>query len=84
MNCWYLSESRKRKEKKWTGTEDDYYDSDEDTFLDRTGSVERKREGRLQKGDSGKALTYNELVSVPFSPASAREEVPVLRMVEES
>lgn len=39
--------SRKRKKKNWE--DDDYYDSDDDTFLDRTGTVERKRQERMKK-----------------------------------
>ncbi|XP_013865425.1 kanadaptin [Austrofundulus limnaeus] len=39
--------SRKRKKKNWE--EEDYYDSDDDTFLDRTGTVERKRQERMKK-----------------------------------
>ncbi|XP_072948596.1 kanadaptin [Epargyreus clarus] len=40
-------ESRRRKQRDWSA--DDYYDSDEDTFLDRTGAVESKRRTRMQK-----------------------------------
>ena len=40
-------ESRaKRQVKKWK--EDDYYDSDEDEFLDRTGTIAIKRQKRMQ------------------------------------
>lgn len=40
-------ESRAKKQiKKWK--EDDYYDSDEDEFLDRTGNIAAKRQKRMQ------------------------------------
>ncbi|KMQ85521.1 Kanadaptin [Lasius niger] len=39
-------ESRRKKAKNWE--EEDYYDSDDDNFLDRTGIVERKREQRMK------------------------------------
>ncbi|CAG0895698.1 unnamed protein product, partial [Darwinula stevensoni] len=55
-------ESRAKKRKKdWE--ENDYYDSDEDEFLDRTGMIEQKRQQRMKK--AGKAAetieTYQSL-----------------------
>ncbi|KAG1691074.1 Kanadaptin [Nymphon striatum] len=53
--------SRKKKEKNWE--ENDFYDSDEDTFLDRTGTVEKKRQKRMEKANKAavKAQTYDTL-----------------------
>ncbi|CAG9859222.1 unnamed protein product [Phyllotreta striolata] len=53
-------ESRKRKAKNWE--ENDYYDSDEDTFLDRTGTIEKKREKRMNAKAPQKAETYESLM----------------------
>ncbi|XP_019768741.1 kanadaptin isoform X2 [Dendroctonus ponderosae] len=53
-------ESRKRKTKDWE--ENDFYDSDEDTFLDRTGTIEKKREKRMKVKQPDKAQTYESLV----------------------
>lgn len=54
--------SRKRKKKNWE--DEDFYDSDDDTFLDRTGVVEKKRKERMKK--AGKIQerpdTYESLV----------------------
>ncbi|KAL8590306.1 hypothetical protein ACOMHN_006422 [Nucella lapillus] len=54
-------ESRKKKGKNWE--DDDFYDSDEDTFLDRTGTIEKKRIFRMKKcGKEEKAETYDSLM----------------------
>ena len=56
------TESRKRKSRNWE--EEDFYDSDEDIFLDRTGTVEKKREQRMRMAGKleTKAETYDSLV----------------------
>ncbi|XP_057318502.1 kanadaptin [Microplitis mediator] len=55
-------EGRKRKSRNWE--EEDFYDSDEDNYLDRTGTVERKREQRMRNAGKleTKAETYATLV----------------------
>ncbi|XP_050312819.1 kanadaptin-like isoform X2 [Anthonomus grandis grandis] len=54
-------ESKKRKTKNWE--DNDYYDSDDDTFLDRTGTIEKKREKRMKVKEPERAETYEGLVA---------------------
>ncbi|XP_017883727.1 kanadaptin [Ceratina calcarata] len=55
-------EARKRKTRNWEA--EDYYDSDEDNFLDRTGSIEKKRTQRMKLAGrlEEKAETYDSLL----------------------
>lgn len=57
-------ESRKRKEKNWEA--EDFYDSDDDNFLDRTGDVDAKRKKRMKKfGKAPETVdTYETLVNI--------------------
>lgn len=48
---------KKRKEKDWENA--DYYDSDEDIFLDRTGDIEKKRQKRMKQ--LGKNVDDNQI-----------------------
>lgn len=55
-------EGRQRKAKNWE--QDDFYDSDEDTYLDQTGTIEKKRIQRRQRAgkDDNKVETYESLM----------------------
>ena len=57
------SESRKKRARDWEA--DDYYDSDDDTFMDRTGDIEKKRLARMKRAGKIKdsAKSYETLVS---------------------
>ncbi|KAI5634261.1 FHA domain-containing protein [Phthorimaea operculella] len=59
-------ESKRRKSRDWSA--DDFYDSDDDNYLDRTGHVEKKRKERMRKHGAikeetnDKPLTYDDLL----------------------
>lgn len=66
MYFFFVLEARKRKVKNWE--DEDFYDSDEDNFLDRTGAIEKKRMQRMRV--AGKledtVETYTSLVRTYF------------------
>ncbi|XP_019627534.1 PREDICTED: kanadaptin-like [Branchiostoma belcheri] len=67
----------KRVVRNWE--ENDYYDSDEDTFTDRTGDVEKKRIRRMKKAGKDENVTHT------YDSLSAQHEevVQELRVTEE-
>lgn len=73
-----FSVSRKRKSKNWE--DEDFYDSDDDTFLDRTGAVEKKRLNRMKKAGKieEKPETYDSLVRIPIITRQSYFLMPVL------
>ncbi|CAH1283512.1 unnamed protein product [Diabrotica balteata] len=79
-------ESRKRKAKNWE--DNDYYDSDEDTYLDRTGTIEKKREKRMNSKAPQKVETYESLVekekSILTSIADTEKQISSLQLKMET
>lgn len=73
-----FSVSRKRKSKNWE--DEDFYDSDDDTFLDRTGAVEKKRLNRMKKAGKieEKPETYDSLVRIIIMTCQSYSLMPVL------
>ena len=59
MKIVIIIESKKVQAKDWA--KDDYYDSDDDLYLDRTGLIEKKRYKRMKSVQG--AETFESLVS---------------------
>ncbi|XP_015905660.1 kanadaptin [Parasteatoda tepidariorum] len=66
-------ESRQRKRKKWE--ENDYYDSDEDTFYDRTGEIEKRREMRKRLAKKVEVNNFETISAKLTSIQSEMEDI---------
>ena len=66
-------ESRQKKNvKKWE--ENDFYDSDEDEFLDRTGSLQAKRQKRMQSVKGSKVQEDEKAVPETFETLTEKHQ----------
>ena len=64
---------KRHKGKNWA--DEDFYDSDEDTFTDRTGTVERKRQQRIQRLGKREQQTAETYESLSARLEAMKEEV---------
>merc|ERR1712173_318006 len=70
----------KRSKKKWE--ENDYYDSDEDEFLDRTGSLQAKRQKRMQSVKESKVQENEKAVPETFETLSEKHQIVSKEILE--
>ena len=74
-------ESRQRKNvKKWE--ENDFYDSDEDEFLDRTGSLQAKRQKRMQSVKESKVQENEKTVPETFETLTEKHQIVSKEILE--
>ena len=64
--------------KRWE--EDDFYASDEDEFMDRTGDIGRKRKMRMKMAGKSCFLTFFIFCFIFLVQARVREETPLRPM----
>lgn len=74
-------ESRQKKNvKKWE--ENDFYDSDEDEFLDRTGSLQAKRQKRMQSVKESKVQENEKAVPETFETLTEKHQIVSKEILE--